>query len=164
MKSANSYTLTGLEPGIAAPDAIPTDLLIGDAWREGSSRHRIPVHNPANGEVITTIADASLEDCMAAVDAAEKAAPGWAATPTRQRAEILRKCYDAMIANGGWLAHLISLEMGKALPDSKSEVLYAAEFFRWYAEEAPRIRGEIQDAPGGAHKFWCNTSLSAFRC
>ena len=155
MNSANIYTLTGLKPGGAAPPpgAIPTDLLIGESWREGSSRRRIPVHNPANGEVITTIADATLEDCMAAVDAAEKAAPGWAATPARQRAEILRKCFDAMIAGADWLAHLISLEMGKALADSKSEVLYAAEFFRWYAEEAPRIRGEIQDSPGGANKI-----------
>ena len=155
MKSANNFTLTGLKPGIAIPGegAIPTDLLIGDAWREGSSRKRIAVHDPANGEILTTIADATMEDCLAAVDAAEKAAPGWAATPARQRAEILRKCYDAMIANADWLAHLISLEMGKALSDSKGEVLYAAEFFRWYAEETPRIRGEIQDSPGGANKI-----------
>ena len=103
--------------------------------------------------MITTIADATLEDCIAAVDAAEKAAPGWAATPPRQRAEILRKCYDGMIANLDWLAVLISLENGKALSDAKGEVLYAAEFFRWYSEETPRIRGEIQDSPGGANKI-----------
>ena len=73
MKSANNFTLTGLKPGIAAPGegAIPTDLLIGDAWREGSSRKRIAVHDPANGEILTTIADATMEDCLAAVDAAE---------------------------------------------------------------------------------------------
>ena len=76
MQLANNFVLTGLKPGTAAPGegAIPTDLLIGGAWREGSSRQRIPVHNPANGEVITTIADATLEDCMAAVDAAESEA------------------------------------------------------------------------------------------
>ena len=156
MKSANNFALPRPKTsGIALPanDAIPTDLLIGDSWREGSSKQRIPVLNPANGEVITTIADATLEDGMAAVEAAAKAAPSWAATPARQRAEILRRCYDKMIANADWLAHLISLEMGKALPDSKGEVLYAAEFFRWYSEETPRIIGELQTSPGGANRI-----------
>ncbi|HEX3754150.1 MAG TPA: NAD-dependent succinate-semialdehyde dehydrogenase [Rhizomicrobium sp.] len=154
MKSANSFALPKPKTNIALPanDAIPTDLLIGDGWREGSGP-RIPVLNPANGEVITTISNASLEDAMAAVDAAEKAAAGWAATPSRQRAETLRRCYDKMIANADWLAHLISLEMGKALSDSKGEVLYAAEFFRWYAEETPRIIGELQTSPGGNNRI-----------
>ena len=155
MKSANTYALAQPKSGIAVPgpDAIPTDLLIGDRWRDGTGGPRIAVHNPANGEVITTIANASLADGMAAVDAAEKAAPGWAATPARARAEILRQCYDRMIANADWLAHLISLEMGKALSDSQGEVLYAAEFFRWYSEETARIRGELQDSPSGTNKI-----------
>src|SRR3984957_3210920 len=154
MKSANTYAMPAPKSGIAVPanDAIPTDLLIGASWREGSGA-RIPVLNPANGEVITTISNASTEDGMAAVAAAEKAAPGWAATPARQRAETLRKCYDKMIANANWPGHLTSLEMGKALADSKGEVLYAAEFFRWYSEETARIRGELQDSPGGANKI-----------
>jgi succinate-semialdehyde dehydrogenase/glutarate-semialdehyde dehydrogenase len=154
MKAANTYALPAPKTGIAVPanDAIPTDLLIGDAWVQGKG-DRIAVHNPANGEVITTISNCSLEDGMAAVAAAQKAAPGWTATPARQRAEILRKCYDRMIANADWLAHLISLEMGKALPDSKGEVLYAAEFFRWYSEETSRIRGEMQDSPNGTNKI-----------
>ena len=154
MKAANTYALPAPKTGIAVPanDAIPTDLLIGDAWVQGKGE-RIAVHNPANGEVITTVSNCSLEDGMAAVASAEKAAPGWAATPARQRAEILRKCYDRMIANADWLAHLISLEMGKALPDSKGEVLYAAEFFRWYSEETSRIRGEMQDSPNGTNKI-----------
>ena len=154
MKAANTFALAQPKTGIAVPanDAIPTDLLIGDKWMEGTGE-RIAVHNPANGEIITTISNASVEDGMAAVAAAEKAAPGWAATPARQRAEILRKCYDKMIANADWLAHLISLEMGKALPDSKGEVLYAAEFFRWYSEETTRIRGEMQDSPNGTNKI-----------
>jgi len=155
MKSANTYALPKPKSGIAVPanDAIPTDLLIGNSWREGTGGPRIAVLNPANGEVITTIANAGMEDGIAAIDAAEKAAPGWAATPARQRAEILRRCYDKMIANADWLAHLISLEMGKALADSKGEILYAAEFFRWYSEETARIRGELQDSPGGANKI-----------
>jgi len=154
MKSANTYALEKPKSGIAVPanDAIPTDLLIGDKWMQGTGE-RIPVYNPANGEVITTISNCSVAEGLAAVDAAEKAAPGWAATPARQRAEILRKCYDRMIANADWLAHLISLEMGKALPDSKGEILYAAEFFRWYSEETARIRGEMQDSPSGQNKI-----------
>lgn len=155
MKSANTYALAAPKADIKIPanDAIPIDLLIGDSWREGSTKQRIPVHNPSDGTIITSIANATLEDGLAAVDAAAKAAPGWAATPARQRAELLRKCYDAMIANADWLAHLISLEMGKALPDSKGEVLYAAEFFRWYSEETTRIRGELQDSPAGGNKI-----------
>ena len=155
MKSANTYALAAPKTNIQVPanDAIPTDLLIGNSWREGSNKQRIPVHNPADGTIITTIANATLEDGLAAVDAAEKAAPGWAATPARERAELLRKCYEAMIKNAEWLAHLISLEMGKALSDSKGEVLYAAEFFRWYSEETAHIRGEIQDSPGGNNKI-----------
>jgi succinate-semialdehyde dehydrogenase/glutarate-semialdehyde dehydrogenase len=154
MKSANHFALPKPKSGIALPanDAIPTDLLIGDSWREGSGP-RIPVLNPANGETITTISNANLDDAIAALDAAEKAAPGWAATPPRRRAEILRRCYDKMIANADWLAHLISLEMGKALSDSKGEVLYAAEFFRWYSEETPRIAGELQTSPSGNNRI-----------
>jgi succinate-semialdehyde dehydrogenase/glutarate-semialdehyde dehydrogenase len=146
--------LSPSKSAVAVPpvDAIPTDLLIGDRWVEGAGG-RIAVRNPANDEVITTISNAGLEDGMAAVDAAEKAAPGWAATPARQRAEILRRCYDRIVANADWLAYLISLEMGKALPDSKGEVLYAAEFFRWYSEETARIRGELQDSPSGTNKI-----------
>lgn len=154
MKSAHNYMFSLPKNGIAVPsmDAIPTDLLIGDRWVEGAGQ-RIPVRNPANDEIITTISNAGLEDGMAALDAAEKAAPGWAATPARQRAEILRRCYDRIAANADWLAYLISLEMGKALPDSKGEVLYAAEFFRWYSEETVRIRGEMQDSPNGTNKI-----------
>ena len=86
MKSAHSFVLAQPKSGIAVPGSIPTDLLIGDSWQSGTGGPRIAVHNPANGEVITTIANASLADGMAAVDAAEKAAPSWAATPARIRA------------------------------------------------------------------------------
>lgn len=132
---------------------IPTELLIGAEWRGGTGGARIPVTDPSTGAVLTTVANASAEDGLAALDAAAAAAPGWAQTPPRKRAELLRNCYDLMIANADWLAYLISLEMGKALADSKGEVLYAAEFFRWYSEECVRLRGEMQDAPGGGNKI-----------
>ncbi len=88
-----------------------------------------------------------------AIEAASRAAAGWAATPPRKRAELLRSCFERMVANSEWLAQLISLENGKALADAKGEVLYAAEFFRWYAEEAVRLEGEISTAPSGANRI-----------
>jgi succinate-semialdehyde dehydrogenase / glutarate-semialdehyde dehydrogenase len=150
MKSIHHYDL----PGTAgAVHAIPTDLLIGDQWREGRERQRIDVINPSTGETLASVADATVADAIQSIDAAAKAAAGWAATPPRKRAELLRSCFEKMVANSEWLARLISLENGKALADAKGEVLYAAEFFRWYAEEAVRLEGEISTAPSGANRI-----------
>jgi succinate-semialdehyde dehydrogenase/glutarate-semialdehyde dehydrogenase len=113
----------------------------------------VAVHNPSNGQVITQVADGDEADAIAAVDAAEAARHPWAATPPRQRAEILRQCFDRIVGAADWLTYLISLEMGKGLADSKAEVLYAAEFFRWYSEEAARVLGEATLAPGGANRI-----------
>jgi succinate-semialdehyde dehydrogenase/glutarate-semialdehyde dehydrogenase len=151
MKSTNNYSLpaSSAEPG----RAIPTDLLIGDRWRGGAEGERIEVINPSTGEVLTSVADATIKDGLESIEAASRAAAGWAATPPRKRAELLRSCFERMVANSEWLAQLISLENGKALADAKSEVLYAAEFFRWYAEEAVRLEGEIATAPSGANRI-----------
>ncbi|OZI70942.1 NAD-dependent succinate-semialdehyde dehydrogenase [Bordetella genomosp. 12] len=132
---------------------LPTDLLIGGQWRGGSSGRRIDVYNPSNEELLASVADASPEDAIAAVDAAAAAAPGWAATPARQRSEILRKCFELMQRDAEVLARLISLENGKALADARGEVAYAAEFFRWFAEEAVRINGDIGMSPSGAARI-----------
>jgi succinate-semialdehyde dehydrogenase/glutarate-semialdehyde dehydrogenase len=151
MKSTNNYLLPAAS---AAPGrAIPTDLLIGDRWRGGAEGRRIEVINPSTGDVLGSVADATVKDGIEAIEAASRAAPGWAATPPRKRAELLRSCFERMVANSEWLAQLISLENGKALADAKGEVLYAAEFFRWYAEEAVRLEGEISTAPGGANRI-----------
>lgn len=123
-------------------------LYIGGAWLPGSG---IPVVNPSTGKVLAEVPDASIEDAVRAIDAAEAAAAGWRATPARQRAEILRRWFTLMSENSEELATLISLENGKALPDARGEVAYAAEFFRWYAEEAVRIPGEFRHAPSGAN-------------
>lgn len=150
MKSTNHYSL----PGTAgAVHAIPTDLLIGDQWREGRERQRIEVIDPSTGQALASVADATVADAISSIDAASQAAAAWAATPPRKRAELLRSCFERMVANSEWLARLISLENGKALADAKSEVLYAAEFFRWYAEEAVRLEGEIGIAPSGANRI-----------
>lgn len=132
---------------------VPTDLFIAGKWRSGSRENRINVLNPSDGQTIAAVADASVEDAVAAVDAAAAAAKGWAATPARKRSEILRKCFELMIRDAEPLAQLISLENGKALKDARSEVAYAAEFFRWFAEEAVRINGDLSIAPSGANRI-----------
>lgn len=129
---------------------VPTDLFIGGAWRASSTGKRIDVLNPATEERLASVADASTDDALLAVDAAAKAAPGWAATAPRKRSEILRRCFELMTRDAEQLAQLITLENGKALVDARGEVAYAAEFFRWFAEEAVRINGEISIAPSGA--------------
>jgi len=152
MSVSNSYE-TQIAGAPAGPFAIPTDLLIGSDWRPSASAKRIDIVNPATEEVITSVADANVEEGIAAVDAASAAAAAWAATPPRKRADVLLACFHAMMEQQEWLAQLISLENGKALTDARGEVAYAAEFFRWYAEEAVRIPGELGISPSGANKI-----------
>lgn len=132
---------------------LPTGLFIGGAWRSGSRPGLIPVSNPSDGSVIAEVADADESDARAAVDAAAAAAKGWAATPPRERSEILRRCWELMRRDAEALARLISLENGKALKDARGEVAYAAEFFRWFAEEAVRGAGDFGLAPSGANRI-----------
>jgi len=152
MSSANSYAAPPAN-GKAGPFEIPTDLLIGDAWVLGGTGKRIDILNPSTGEVLTSVADGDVDDGIAAVDAAAGAAEAWAATAPRKRAEILVACYHRMMENADWLAQLISLENGKSLTDARGEVGYAAEFFRWYAEEAVRVNGELAIAPMGGNRI-----------
>ena len=131
----------------------PVDLFLGGKWVPAASGGRFDVHDPATGDVIASVADGTVEDAVAAVDAADAAATAWAATAPRERAEILRRAFDLMTERAGELARLISLENGKALGDAAGEVAYAAEFFRWYGEEAVRGAGSVQTAPSGANRI-----------
>ncbi|WP_455836127.1 NAD-dependent succinate-semialdehyde dehydrogenase [Pseudarthrobacter siccitolerans] len=133
--------------------AVPRQLLIAGSWQDASGGGIVDVINPSDASVITGIADADVEDGLAAVDAAAAAFPEWAATPPRRRAEILRRCFELMTERSEQIAHLISLENGKALGDARGEVTYAAEFFRWYAEEAVRIIGEVSVSPSGSNRI-----------
>jgi succinate-semialdehyde dehydrogenase/glutarate-semialdehyde dehydrogenase len=126
---------------------VPTDLWIGGEWRKASDQSRFDVIDPATENVITSVASASVDDAKAAIDVASTAFPGWAAKKPRERGEILRKAYELIMAQAERLARLITLENGKALPDSRGEVAYAAEFFRWFAEEAVRNIGQVYNAP-----------------
>ena len=127
-----------------------TDLLIGGTWRPAADGARIDVLDPATGEPIASVADASTDEARAAVDAAAAAASGWAATAPRERAELLRRGFELMRAREEEIAASITAEMGKPLAEARGEAAYAAEFLRWFAEEAVRAEGEYAIAPTGA--------------
>jgi succinate-semialdehyde dehydrogenase / glutarate-semialdehyde dehydrogenase len=128
-------------------------LYIGGVWQPSASNRSVQVVDPSTETIIAEVPDANLVDAAAAVEAAAKAAPSWAATPPRKRSEILRRCFELMTERAEALAWLISLENGKALRDARGEVAYAADFFRWNAEEAVRIHGEFMTAPSGANRI-----------
>jgi succinate-semialdehyde dehydrogenase/glutarate-semialdehyde dehydrogenase len=132
---------------------VPTELFIGGQWRPSGDGSRIEVVDPATGRVITSVADGTVDDGLAAVDAAAAALPGWAATAPRRRGEILRRAFELMTERAEDLAKLIVVENGKALADARSEIAYAAEFFRWFSEEAVRVVGDVQIAPSGTNRI-----------
>lgn len=130
-----------------------TDLYIDGTWRAGASGERFDVINPATEEVIASVASAEIADADAALDAAEAAMKEWAAQTPRHRSEVLRKAWELMIAKLDHFAHLITLENGKARTDAIGEATYAAEFFRWFAEEAVRADGMITHAPASGARI-----------
>ena len=133
---------------------VPTDLWIGGKWRKSSDGGRFDVIDPATENKVASVASATVDDAKAALDAASTAFPGWAAKKPRERGEILRKSFELIMRDAERLAKLITIENGKALSDSRGEVAYAAEFFRWYAEEAVRNIGQNSTAPStGARIF-----------
>jgi succinate-semialdehyde dehydrogenase / glutarate-semialdehyde dehydrogenase len=133
---------------------VPTDLWIDGKWRKASDGSRFDVIDPATERTIASVASASVDDAKAAIDAADAAFEGWAGRKPRERAEILRRAYELIMRDAERFAKLITLENGKALPDSRSEVAYAAEFFRWYAEEAVRNIGEVSRAPASGARIF----------
>ncbi|MCR6030119.1 aldehyde dehydrogenase family protein [Nocardioides sp. zg-579] len=121
----------------------------GAAEHPAAGGGEFAVTDPGTGEVVGFVADGQPEDAVAAVEAAAAAFPAWAATAPRQRSEVLRRAFDLMTAETDELARIISLENGKPLADSRGEVAYAAEFFRWFSEEAVRSDGDFAEAPAG---------------
>src|SRR5437867_2177577 len=132
---------------------VPTDLWIGGKWRKASDGGRFDVIDPATENAVASVASATVEDAQAAVDAAGAAFPAWAAKKPRERGEILRKSFELIMRDAERLAKLITIENGKALSDSRGEVAYAAEFFRWYAEEAVRGIGALSRAPASGARI-----------
>ena len=129
-------------------DQVPKQLYIGGEWRDGA-KGTLAVEDPSTGEPLCEVADASADDAKAALDSAVDAGPEFAAMAPRDRGEILRRAFETIIERQDELAVLMTLEMGKALRESKAEIAYAAEFFRWYSEEAVRINGRYQVAGNG---------------
>jgi succinate-semialdehyde dehydrogenase/glutarate-semialdehyde dehydrogenase len=125
----------------AAVQAVPRDLFIGGRWRPARGGGTLGVEDPSTGERLTEVADAHPEDALEALAAAADAQAQWAATAPRERGEILRRAYEAIVARTDELALVMTLEMGKALAESRAEITYAAEFLRWFGEEAVRIHG-----------------------
>ena len=131
-------------------ESLPTGIYIGGKWEHAASDGaEIEVYDPSTAEVMTSVPNASTEDALSAVSAAHDALQAWSETAPRTRAEILRKAWGLMIEQEERLATLIVLEMGKAYGEAAAEVRYAAEFFRWFSEEAVRNYGSVQTAPGG---------------
>ncbi len=133
---------------------VPTDLYIGGKWKKASDGGRFDVTDPATEKTIASVASATVEDAKAALDAAQAAFPAWAAKKPRERAEILRKAYEVIMRDAERFAKIITVENGKALSDSRGEVAYAAEFFRWYAEEAVRNNGSVSMAPASGARIF----------
>jgi succinate-semialdehyde dehydrogenase/glutarate-semialdehyde dehydrogenase len=120
---------------------VPTELYVDGRWRAASGGATLAVEDPATTEELVRVADATAEDALDALAAAAAAEAEWGAHPPRERGEILRRAYEAITAHSDELALLMTLEMGKALEESRAEIAYAGEFFRWFAEEAVRIHG-----------------------
>jgi succinate-semialdehyde dehydrogenase / glutarate-semialdehyde dehydrogenase len=129
-------------------EQVPKQLYIGGEWRDGS-KGTFSVQDPATGESLCEVADASADDAKAALDAAVEAGPEWAAHPPRERGEILRRAFETIIEREEELALLMTLEMGKPIKESKAEVAYGAEFLRWFSEQAVRIEGRYAASPNG---------------
>ena len=134
-------------------DNVPKGLYTGGAWREATAAATFEVHDPSTAEVLCEVADASPDDAMAALAAAADAQPSWAACPPRERGEILRRAFEALMDQQDDLALLMTLEMGKPVAESRTEIAYAAEFFRWFSEEAARIEGSYRVAPAGGSRL-----------
>jgi succinate-semialdehyde dehydrogenase/glutarate-semialdehyde dehydrogenase len=133
--------------------AVGKQLFIAGEWREADGGKTLPVEDPSTGAVIARVADASPADGKAALDSAVASQPGWAATPPRDRGEMLRKAFELITERADDLALLMTLEMGKPLRESRAEIAYAAEFFRWFSEESVRVAGRYSVAPNGATRL-----------
>jgi succinate-semialdehyde dehydrogenase/glutarate-semialdehyde dehydrogenase len=137
----------------AVVEAVPTGLWVGGSVVPAKGGATLPVYDPATGDVLAEVADAAADDARAALDVAVSTQRAWAATAPRDRGEILRRAFTLMTERAENLALLMTLEMGKPLADSRAEVTYAAEFLRWFSEEAVRVAGRWSMAPDGASRL-----------
>lgn len=132
---------------------VNKQLFIAGEWRDAAEGFTLPVEDPSTGDVLCEVADATPADAVAALDAASGAQQEWAKCPPRERGEILRSAFEMIVRHSDELALLMTLEMGKTVAESKAEVAYAAEFFRWFSEEAVRVEGRYATAPNGTGRM-----------
>ena len=137
----------------AVLEGVPTELYIGGRWRAASGSGTLPVEDPSTGETLIEVADAQPADALDALASAAEHQAEWAAHPPRERGEILRRAYETLTARREELALLMTLEMGKALAESRAEIAYAADFLRWFSEEAVRIHGRYMVNTTGAGRI-----------
>src|SRR5437764_6944901 len=130
-------------------DKVEKHLYIGGEWIDATEERTLPVEDPATGEALCEVADATPEDAKRALDAAVDMQAEWAAVPPIERGEILRRAFEKLVERADELALLMTLEMGKPIAESKAEIAYAAEFFRWFAGEATRIHGQFNMSGNG---------------
>jgi succinate-semialdehyde dehydrogenase/glutarate-semialdehyde dehydrogenase len=131
-------------------DRVNKQLYIGGEWRDASGGATLAVEDPSTEEILCEVADATPEDAVAALDAASEVQNEWREHPPRERGEILRRAFERIVERTDELALLMTLEMGKPVAESKAEIAYAAEFFRWFSEEAVRIEGTYSVAATGS--------------
>jgi succinate-semialdehyde dehydrogenase/glutarate-semialdehyde dehydrogenase len=148
-----STTTHGAEAEQAVLAAVPKQLFIGGAWRDGREGGTVAVEDPATGDTIAEVADATAEDALDALAAADEAWASWRDSAPRDRSDILRRAYESIVARADELALLMTLEMGKPLAESKAEVTYGASFLRWYAEEAVRSNGRFTTHEAGTGRL-----------
>src|SRR5215210_6122345 len=134
-------------------DGVEKRLFIGGEWRDASGGGTLAVEDPSTAEPLAEVADATPDDALAALGAATDAQAEWKNYPPRERGEILRRAFEKIVERTDELALLMTLEMGKAMAESKAEIAYAAEFFRWFSEEAARIEGRYAVPPAGAGRM-----------
>src|SRR5215218_9513968 len=134
-------------------DSVNKQLYIGGGWRDASGGATLLVEDPSTGEPLCEVADGTPDDAFSALDAASGMQDEWGKTAPRKRGEILRRAFEKIVERADELALLMTLEMGKALAESKAEIAYAAEFFRWFSEEAVRIEGRYAVPPAGAGRM-----------
>ena len=137
----------------AAIDAVPKELFIAGGWQAATGGGRFAVEDPATGEALCEVADGGVEDARAALAAASDAQAQWARHPPRERGEILRRAFELIAARTEELALVMTLEMGKALAESRAEITYANEFLRWFSEQADQIDGRYAVSPNGANRL-----------
>jgi succinate-semialdehyde dehydrogenase / glutarate-semialdehyde dehydrogenase len=135
-------TATDLRSILKDPSLLVEQAYIAGEWVNAADGKTFAVTNPARGDVIANVADMTREDARRAIEAADKARHEWAARTGKERAAVMRKWYDLMVANADDLAAILTAEMGKPLAEAKGEILYGASFIEWFGEEAKRIYGE----------------------